>query len=202
MLAIGALELLALLGGFSPTASIEAALPEIDLPDTPELSGAEFGPFSLILGWLSVGRLPLLVLLIIFLSSFAISGYSLQWAAIAATGAALPPFAASLVALVGGAFGMRHFGRWLGRLFPRDHSEAASQAELVGSYATIIRGEAKPGQPAEAKAQDLRGRTHYLLLEPRDSGQSFAAGARVLIVSRNRNVYRAVDRLDPVEEQS
>ncbi|SFZ81150.1 Protein of unknown function [Devosia enhydra] len=202
MLAIGALEVLALLAGFSPSASIEAALPEIDLPDAPELSGAEFGPFSLILGWLSVGRLPLLVLLIILLSSFAITGYSLQWATIAATGAALPPLLASLVALVGGAFGMRHFGRWLGRIFPRDHSEAASQAELVGSYATIIRGEAKPGQPAEAKAQDLRGRTHYLLVEPRDADARFAAGARVFIVSRNRTIYRAVDRLDPTEDPS
>ena len=41
---------------------------------------------------------------------------------------------------------------------------------MVGSYATIIRGEAKRGQPAEAKTYDLRGRTHYVLIEPDDAG--------------------------------
>jgi hypothetical protein len=200
MVAIGVLELVALLAGFSPSSAIEAALPEIDLPDTPDLSGADFGPFSLILGWLSVGRLPLLVLLVIFLGSFAISGYSIQWAATAAFGSALDAGIASVIALVGGALGMRHFGRWLGRIFPRDESEAASQAEMIGSYATIIRGHARQGQPAEAKAQDLRGRSHYLLVEPRDGGIEFGAGDRVFIVSRESNIYRAVDRLDSQEQ--
>lgn len=203
MLAIGAVELLSLLVGFSPSSSIESALPEIDIPDLDapdadglELSGAQLGPFSLILGWLSVGRVPVLVLLVIALTSFAVAGYILQWAATGILGGPLSGLLASIPALIAAAYSTRHLGRWLGRIFPRDHSEAASQKELIGSYATIIRGEAKKGQPAEAKTTDLRGRTHYILLEPNDADTSYAAGDRVFIVGQDRNIYRAITKLN------
>jgi hypothetical protein len=65
----------------------------------------------------------------------------------------------------------------------------------VGSYATIIRGEASQGAPAEAKASDLRGRTHYLLVEPAANGEVFAAGQRVFIVGQRGSVYRAVTKV-------
>jgi hypothetical protein len=202
MLAIGVIELLSLVIGFSPSASIEAALPDIDVPDleAPELSGAEIGPFSHVLSWFSVGRLPLLALLVIFLSSFAICGYVVQWAALGAAGSTFSAWLAAIPALVGAGYATRHLGRWLGNIFPRDHSEAASRSELVGSYATIIRGEARQGQPAEAKTTDLRGRTHYVLLEPGEPGTTYTAGDRVFLVGREKNVYRAITRLTPTQE--
>ena len=202
MLAIGALELLSLLTGFSPSASIEAALPGIDVPDleAPEMSGAEAGPFSQVLSWFSVGRLPFLALIVIFLTGFALSGYVVQWAAIGATGAAFSAWLAAIPARIGASYVTRHLGRWLGNIFPRDQSEAASRADLIGSYATIIRGEAKQGQPAEAKTTDLRGRTHYILLEPGEPDSTYAAGDRVFLVGRSKNVYRAITRISPPQE--
>lgn len=202
MLAIGVIELLSLLIGFSPSASIEAALPGIDVPDldAPELSGAEVGPLSHVLSWFSVGRLPFLALLVIFLTGFALSGYLVQWVVTGAAGNPLSPWLAAVPAVAGASFATRHLGRWLGDIFPRDQSEAASRSELVGSYATIIRGEAKQGQPAEAKTTDLRGRTHYILLEPGEPGSTYAAGDRVFIVGRDKNVYRAITRLTPPQE--
>ncbi|MDB5540067.1 MAG: flotillin [Devosia sp.] len=161
--AIGAVELGSLLIGFSPSSSIESALPEIDLPDVDapdadglELSGAQMGPFSLVLSWLSVGRVPVLVLLVIALTSFGIAGYALQWAVTSVLGGPLSGLLASIPALIAAAYATRHLGRWLGRVFPRDHSEAASQKEMIGSYATIIRGEAKRGQPAEEELHEQR----------------------------------------------
>lgn len=202
MLAIGVIELLSLLTGFSPSASIEAALPDIDVPDleAPELSGAEVGPFSHILSWFSIGRLPFLALFIIFLTGFALSGYLVQWAAGGILGGPLNAWIASVPALVGGSYATRYLGRWLGDIFPHDQSEAASRADLIGSYATVIRGEARQGQPAEAKTTDLRGRTHYILLEPGEAGSSYGAGDRVFIVGREKNVYRAITRLTPPQE--
>ncbi len=200
MLAIATLELVSLLVGFSPSASLESALPDVEVPDTPDMAGAEIGPFSVVLGWLSVGRLPLLVLLVIALTSFGLAGWAVQALATAVAGGAINGWLAAIPALAAGAFATRHIGRWLGRIFPRDQTEAASQQELVGSFATVIRGSARQGQPAEAKAQDLRGRTHYLLLEPNEPGVTYGAGDRVFIVSKDRNVYRAVDRLPDREE--
>lgn len=199
MLAIGAIELLSLLIGFSPSASIETVIPEIDPPDldAPEMSGAEPGALSQVLSWFNIGRVPVLVLLVIFLTAFAVSGYVLQWAATGALGVPFNAWLAAVPALVAGAYATRHLGRWVGRIFPRDHSEAASKKELIGSYATIIRGEARKGKPAEAKTSDLRGRTHYILLEPNEAGTTYAAGDRVFIVGQDKNIYRAITRLNP-----
>lgn len=208
MLAIGAVELFALLVGFSPSASIEAALPDVDVPDVPAISGpdapdvptpVEVGPFSQILGWFSVGRVPILVLFVIALTSFAVAGYTVQWTATALLGGPLEAGLAALPALVAAAYSTRWLGRWLGRIFPRDHSEVASRSDLIGSYATIIRGTARRGQPAEARTTDLRGRTHYILLEPSEGEESYGAGDRVFLVGRERNIYRAVTKLDTKE---
>lgn len=202
MLAIGVIELLSLLIGFSPSASIEAALPGVDVPDleAPELSGAEVGPLSQVLSWFSVGRLPFLALLVIFLTSFGLAGYVVQWSAHSALGSPLATWLAAIPALIAAGYATRHLGRWLGDIFPRDQSEAASRSELVGSYATIIRGEARQGQPAEAKTTDLRGRTHYILLEPGEPGTTYSAGDRVFLVGRDKNIYRAITRLTPPQE--
>lgn len=204
MLAIGAIEVASLLIGFSPSASLESALPdapEIDA-DVPDASGAELGAFSQVLGWLSIGRLPILVLLVIFLTSFALSGYAVQWLAAALVGGPLNAWIATIPALVGGAYGTRHFGRWLGAIFPRDHTEAASQKDMIGSYATILRGEAVRGQPAEAKTYDLRGRSHYVRIEPDEEGVTYAAGQRVFIVGHDKGVYRAVTRINTDQGES
>ncbi len=202
MLAIGAVEAISLLAGFSPSASIDAALPDFELDgldievDSPGVDGGSaLGPLSHMLGWLSVGRMPVLVLLVIFLTSFALAGFAVQAVAAQALGVPLHAGFASIPALAAGALATRHVGLWLGRLFPKDHSEAASQKELVGSFATIIRGEASRGAPAEAKASDLRGRTHYLLIEPDAEGEVFAAGQRVFIVGQRGSVYRAVTKV-------
>ena len=202
MLAIGVIELLSLVNGFSPSSAIEAAFPALDVPDleAPELSGAEVGPLSFVLSWLSVGRLPFLALLVIFLSGFGISGYAVQWVATGLTGATLDAWIATIPALVGASYASRHLGRWLGSIMPREQSEAASRADLIGSYATIIRGTAAQGQPAEAKTSDLRGRTHYILLEPAEPDITYGAGDRVFIVGRDKAVYRAVTRLIPSQE--
>lgn len=198
MLAIGVVELASLLIGFSPSSAIESALPDVDI-DAPDASGAELGPFSLVLGWLSFGRVPFLVLLVIFLTAFGVAGYLVQWWVLWMMGGPLNAWLAAIPALLAGIFATRHVGRWLGRVFPRDHSEAASQRDLIGSYATIIRGEARQGQPAEAKAQDLRGRSHYVLLEPSDTDTIYKAGDRVFIVGQEKNVYRAVTKLNTQE---
>jgi hypothetical protein len=204
MLAIGAIELLSLIVGFSPSSSIESVLPEVEVPDVdvpdapgadPGLGGANLGPLSALLGWLSVGRLPILILFVIFLTAFALTGYLVQGLARSAIGSPVNAWIAVMPALAGGAYATRHIGRWLGRIFPRDHTEAASQKELIGSYATIIRGEAKRGQPAEAKTTDLRGRTHYVLIEPSEAETTYTAGDRVFIVGKDKNIYRAVTRL-------
>jgi hypothetical protein len=205
MLAIGVIELVALFSGFSPSSSIESALPDVPDVDAPDLPGPDvdgvdgvhgLSPLSATLGWLSVGRVPILVLLVILLATFGLAGYLIQNLAASWFGGPLASWFAAIPAAIAGLFAMRYGGQWLGRIFPRTQTDAASQAEMVGSYATVIRGEAKRGQPAEAKTYDLRGRTHYVLIEPAEESDVYGTGSRVFLVSRDRNIYRAITRID------
>lgn len=207
MLAIGLIELLALLVGTSISSALDSMLPDVGI-DAPDLSGADPGPLSLVLGWLSIGQVPALVALVLGLCGFAVSGLAIQLTAQALLGTAFPALLAAIPALAAAAWSMRLGGRALGPLFGTGHSEAASRADFVGSFATIIRGTARRGLPAEAKTTDGRGRTHYLLIEPDSDGVTFEAGARVFIVGQTGTVYRAIDRLksdtpaNPISKQN
>ena len=96
--------------------------------------------------------------------------------AASAFGSALPAWLAALPAAIAGILGDA-LRRPLARTasFRATQTEAASQSEMVGSYATVIRGEARRGQPAEAKTYDLRGRTHYVLIEPDEDSDVYGS---------------------------
>lgn len=199
MLGIGAIELVALLMGFSPSAAIDASLPDFDPPevDVDGPDGAiELGPLSATLNWLSVGKVPFLVLLVIFLTSFGLGGYLVQAITTQLLGSMMPAWLAALPALTVAAYACRHLGAWFGRVFPQVETDATSQKDLVGGFATIIRGEARQGAPAEAKTKDGRGRTHYILVEPEEAGQALTAGRRVFLIRQQGNIYRAVTRVE------
>ena len=49
------------------------------------------GPFDKLLGWLHVGRVPFLVLLVLFLAGFALTGFALNMVAHRFFGAWVPP---------------------------------------------------------------------------------------------------------------
>lgn len=194
MLAIGALELAALLMGLSASSAIDSVLPDLD-SDLPDASGAEIGPLSSVLSWLSFGRVPSLVALVLGLCGFAVGGIATQFAARGILAGPIPAALAAIPGLVVAAYAMRIGGSLLAPLFGALHSDVASREDFIGSFATIIRGTARQGAPAEAKTTDNRGNTHYVLVEPSDASEEFAAETRVFIVSRNANVYRAITKI-------
>lgn len=194
MLAIGALELAALLAGLSASSAIDSLLPDLDA-NAPEASGAEIGPLSSVLSWLSFGRVPSLVALVLGLCGFAVGGIATQFAAQGIFSGPIPAALAAIPGIVAAAYAMRIGGRLLAPLFGAIHSDVASRDDFIGSFATVIRGTARQGAPAEAKTTDNRGNTHYVLIEPSDPAEHFDADTRVFIVSRQDNVYRAITKI-------
>ena len=168
VLGIGVLELVALALGFSLSGSAEGSLGE----------AMEGGA----LAWLHVGRLPLLVVLVLLLTSFALVGYTLQGAIAALLGAKLPTLIAAPVALLGALPLARGSGAALLTLLPREESSAISAASFVGRSATLTAGEARPGRSAEARFQDEYGQTQYVMVEPDAGAAPLHAGERVLLV--------------------
>jgi hypothetical protein len=199
MAGIGLLEAITALFGAGLSSFLDGAIDQgLDLDAEPDLEGPEAsggaspGLLERFLGWLHVGEVPLLVLLVIFLASFGLSGLLLQSALLELFGQALPGWfavpavaalALPLVQLGGGAL-----ARWL----PREETSAVTSGSLVGHLATVTLGTAAAGQPAQAKLHDAFGQVHYLLVEPDAAGETFPAGTQVLLVSRSGAVFRAV----------
>ena len=168
MLGIGVLELVALLVGGSLSSMMDGMI-----GDAPEAGG---------LAWLHVGRLPLLVILVMWLASFSLLGFVLQGVVSAVIGQGLPALAASPLALLGALPMTRAVGSALIRILPRDESAAIATSSFVGRTATLIAGEASAGKAAEARFQDEYGQTHYVMVEPNSTSPNLRAGERVLLL--------------------
>lgn len=220
MALIAVTELVGALMGLAPSDLLDSMLPDIetdidvdldmeadfsadtagsaldgDVVAAPDAPGA--GPLSQVLGWLCVGRVPILVLLVAFLTVFGLSGFMLQASLASMLSFTLPAGLAALAALFVAIPATRWSGLTLAKIMPKEQTEAVSGNTFVGRIATITRGVAKTGLPAEAKLTDSHGHTHYILVEPDLEGESFPAGDAVLVVRRSSSRYRVIANPNP-----
>lgn len=136
------------------------------------------------LGWLHLGRVPLTILLILFLSTFGLAGFTAQMVARQLSGQFLPLPLAAVGALGLALVAVRTLGGGLARILPRDETYAVSLDELAGRIATVVTGTARPGRPAQARVRDALGHNHYVMVEPDNADAAFPAGSEVLLVRR------------------
>lgn len=194
MLLIAVTEIIGMLIGLAPSGALDNMLPDIDVEADADLDAvdASSGALSQVLGWLCIGKVPALVLLVAFLSSFGLSGLIMQSLVHGVTGFYIP----ALLAIVPAFFLALPFTRYialgLSKLMPKEETEAVSQKTFIGKVATIIRGEARQGLAAEAKITDSHGMTHYVRIEPDIAEEIFEQGSKVLIVSAHGSIYRAI----------
>lgn len=134
------------------------------------------------LGWLHVGKVPILILLTVFLTLFSLAGVALLIFAKTLFGLVPPTwFSGSLATLVA-VPGVRVAGSVLGRLIPRDETSAVSLDSLVGQVAIVISGTARVNYPAQARVRNPAGQQFYVHVEPDDPAQILATGDAVLLV--------------------
>lgn len=149
-----------------------------------------------LLSWLGVGRLPLLMLIVLFLGIFGLTGLVGQQILYDLTGNLLTPWIA-VPAAAAAALPLTGIGaRGLSRIMPRDHTTAVPIEVLIGRNAVIQVGRATQGSPARARAEDQYGQAHFVMVEPDNEGQCFVEGERVLLVRREGDVFRAIARGD------
>lgn len=197
---IAALELVGLLLGTGFSGLFDGLAPDVDLdiefdadldgPDLPNVGAV--GPISQFLSWLSVGKVPILVLLVAFLTSFGLIGMIGQHTIKTVTGIYLHGAIAAGLTLIPALPVTRYLGQAIAKIMPKEETDAVSRNTFVGKVATIIRGEAKFGQPAEAKLKDIVGKVHYVLIEPDNEDDRFTQGDEVILVEQAGAVYRAI----------
>lgn len=187
IVAVALLEGLGMLVALSPSNVIDDLLPHA-LPE----SGLDR-----VLGWLHLGRVPALVLLLLFLLGYALFGYALQKVAFNLLGGFLPAWLAGLLALPPGLATVRGLGSLVAHIVPRDETSAVSEQSLVGRGGVVSAGSARRGLAAQARVRDAHGRIHYLMVEPDFDEEVFEEGAQILIVRKQGAFYRCIANPHP-----
>jgi hypothetical protein len=170
MLLIGVVEAIGLGGGALLGDGVDHADVDGDL-DHPSL-----------LSWLNVGKLPLLMLIVVFLFSFGMTGLILQQLIAGIFGKPGPWWLAAPLAVAVALPFTRLFGRVVAKILPGDETTAVSRESLVGRWAVIVTGKAEVGSAAQARVRDAHGQTHYVMIEPDDASEVFEQGSEVIIV--------------------
>jgi hypothetical protein len=169
-------------GGLFPDSNIEIDVADLNSP----------GIFARALSWLRVGQVPILVLIIVFLLGFGISGLILQNFLLMTFGLMLPAFVAAILAFAISLPIVRVLGSGLNKIIPKDETSAVSKDTFIGRVATITLGESKNGSPAEAKVKDSFGKYHYIMIEPDIEGDIFVQGSKVLLVRQSGSKFYAI----------
>lgn len=181
MLGIGALEVLALLFGQSMADALEQVLPDPDLNPHSEVAVGEDSSLARLFSWLRFGEVPVLMLLVLWLCCFGLSGLLLQWAVFQLSAALLPGWMAVIAVLFLSFPLLRLTAGWLARVLPKDETTAVSQQDLLGRVAVITLGNARSGYSAEARVMDQFGYQHYIRVEPDDPSE-LLQGSSVLLL--------------------
>ncbi len=182
MLMIGAVE------------AIGLGIGAMDLDVGPEIEGA--APH--LLGWLGVGRVPILILLVVILALFGMIGIGIQELASAIWGGPLSPWFAAPAALAGALPLSGIAARGLANIMPQDETTAVGRASLVGRRAEIVVGEARRGSPARGRVNDVHGQPHYVMIEPTGDDEVLAAGATALLVRQDDGIFYGLPDVNPL----
>ncbi len=203
MLGIAVLEGVMTLIGFGLSHAIESILPDMDLDadlhvhldaDLDHDLHGDLGSssaLSKLLSWFRVGEVPVLMLLVVFLTAFGLIGLGLQGFVQGLSGHMLPAPVASLPAVFLALPVVRVMGSVIARIMPEDETEAVSRSELIGRIGVITVGTASRDNPAEARVRDVHGTSHYVMVEP-DGDDSFGQGEQILLVREDGARFRAI----------
>lgn len=153
-----------------------------------------------LLGWLGIGKVPLLIVIVVLLASFALIGIGIQQLAEALWGGPLSPWLAGPAAFVA-ALPLTGVGaRGLARIMPSDETTAIGIGTLVGRRAEIVIGTARRGSPARARVRDVHGQAHYVMVEPTEEDGLMEAGATALLVRREGELFFGLPDANPLYE--
>ncbi len=209
MMIIAVIEGVGTLMGLGLSGFVDNLLPDIDLDvdinldldadmdlDIDGIDGADVGShgaFTKLLAWLKVGQVPVIILLIVMLVVFGLSGLGIQKFSYNYFGTLLPGMLAVMPALIISFPATRLIGSGLSKIIPKDETSAVSHDTLIGRVAVIVLGTAKHGQAAQAKVKDSFGKEHYIMAEADMPGKVFGVGDEILLVRRVSGTFMGIE---------
>ncbi|WP_394130823.1 OB-fold-containig protein [Shewanella maritima] len=144
---------------------------------------------SALLYWLQLNRLPLMLWSMLFLLSFAVSGYSINWVTYQTFSQVTHPWVTTPVAVIVGLCFTALIGKLLAEVFPKQINQASSS--YSGLVAKVTAGTAHKNHPAEAVLVDNQHQKHYVMIEPEYEGEQFGQGEQVVLLRKQAQVWLA-----------
>jgi hypothetical protein len=188
MMLIAVLEAVGMLFGMGISSLIDNFFPDIDV-DVPEVTAPS--PLTALFDWLLIGQVPILILIVIFLTFFGLAGFFIQFFWMKITGTLLPSYVASIPAFIASFPFVRFLGKAVSNIMPTEETSAVSEETFVGKVAIITLGTARRDNPAQARLHDEYGQTHYVMVEPDSKGEEFETGDTVLIIEKSGSIFLA-----------
>lgn len=142
------------------------------------------------MSWLNAGGVPILVLAVILLSTFAVFGFAIQAVAAVFLGP-LPHVVAGPTSALLAVPVTRWLSRGLARIIPRDETAALSQAEFIGLVGTVTIGPLDQGHPGSVRVKDRHDNIHILRTQAAP-GHLIKTGALVVIVDGVEGLFQAI----------
>lgn len=171
--------------GLLPDGLIEPAHPEIGL------DAVDAGGFVRFLSWLYVGRVPLLMLLVLFLAVFGLLGLLVQSLVYGVLGFYLPSVIATVLVVFISLPVVQILASGLYKVLPKDETSAISEQDLVGRVGVVVIGKMTDKISAQVKVQDNFKQTHYVMARLDNKGQ-VTQGESVLLVAVCGAEYLAI----------
>lgn len=191
MFGIAILEGITILLGFAISSIIDSMMPDIDFDAHVHADFDADHALSKILSWVRIGKVPMLMLMVIFLTSFSLVGYGIQGAAVKISGGFLSPMFAGWMAFFISIPILRICAKILERIMPNDQTDAVSRDSFINRVATLTLAPVNPKRPVEAKVKDEHGNTHYIMLIS-DGDFNIPLSSDALIISREGNIFKAI----------
>ncbi len=188
VMALALLEAIFLFAGHALSGLIDSILPD-HLDGSADADASAIGTA---LSFFGIGKVPVLVVLIVFLTLFGLAGFVLQAIVHMATGGFLPALVAVVPAALAGGYATRSVAIAVGKVMPNLETSAVSREGFVGRAAVVTLGDVAVGSPGQAKLRDQHGQVHYLLVEPDQAGERFATGQTVLVIGQRRHIFLAI----------
>jgi len=194
MFGIAILEGVLTVLGLGLSSIIETFIPELEIETS--LTGIEDiqspSPLSKLFSWFRVGQVPVLMLVVVFLTAFGLIGISIQSFSTSILGIFIPLIISVPLAFFLSLPVVRVFGGILHQVMPKDETEAVTAESLIGRIATITLGKASYNNPAEARVQDKHGTNHYVRVVPEHENEEYFKGDEVLLLQRNGSIFKVI----------
>ena len=166
-------------------------LSEVNAHSEIGIDTVDSGAFIRFLSWLYFGKVPVLMLFVLFLAIFGLLGFFIQGILFNLAGFYLPSLIAVIVVWILSLPILRVFAKGLYKILPKDETTAINQSELIGRVGVITIGTASTDKKAEVKVKDTHNQTHYVMVFS-DNDEILNQGDFVLLVSYDGVNFRGI----------